>query len=381
VIVVAVLSGVVLAATRPRHPPRGDPSGANLWISLSGGSCTRSAEASSQTPAADCGSLNAAYHAAHCGDIVDIETGQYANTEDIQEDPALDSCTTPVVFQSAPGARVTLDNVEAGNYGDVTTNGASWWTLRDVALGNRLQVLPPAHNVTIDHIHGGSFYVNGVHNMTIENSTFGPCYSGSLVTGQCDNNSKVDSGYNSGGTIYTTTDVNIVHNTIHDYINNGSTHFECVFIVGGTNITFDANRFDYCQNYGIFMQPYSGQPFNNVVIENNWFYRTEDDAGSTIYAVDFGGNGAPISNVLIQFNNFAPDEGVTDDGGPLVGTNDRVIGNIGGDRWYEPCIRGVTYADNIWNGRACSSTDRVVRHLPYVDASTGNLHLRKRISR
>lgn len=379
---VVVVAGVIVATTDSGPAvTAADPGGANLWVSSAGGSCMRRAVRSSQTPSRDCRSLNAAYHRAHCGDIVDIDPGNYPVTQDIQDDPALDACTTPVVFQPAPGARVTLANVEAGNYGDVTTNGASWWTLRDVSLGNRLAVLPPAHNVTLDHIRGGSFYLNGVRDMRIENSTFGPCYSGRILTGECDNNSKVDSGYDSGGSAYTTTGVDIVDNTFHDYLNNGDTHFECMFMVGGTDITFNGNHFAHCQNYGIFIQPYSGQPYNKIVIENNSFYKTRDDAGSTIYAVDFGGNGGNISNMLIRDNRFAPDEGVTEDGGPLVGTNDRVIGNVGGDYWYEPCIAGITYADNVWNGRPCSATDKVMRRLPYVDAAVGDLRLQSGASR
>jgi hypothetical protein len=261
---------------------------------------------------------------------------------------------------------VVLENVEAGHFGDATTDGGSSWTLKSVSLGDRITLMPPAHDVTLQGIRGGSFYINGARHVVIEDSSFGPCYSGTAETGHCTSNSKIDASYDSGGRTYTTSDITLEHNVIHDYINNADSHFECLFLVGGDRILIDANVFSDCQNYGIFMQPYTGPGFAGLVIQNNLFYSTKGSNGSSrIYAVDFGGNGSPIDNVLIRFNSFAPTQGITDDGGP-PGSGDVIIGNIVGYSGTSPCIAGVTYVHNVQLGARCGPSDIAVRRLPYA---------------
>jgi hypothetical protein len=361
-----------------RHRPTPTVVGANLWVSLGAGRCVRTRVHRREAAGRACGSLEAAYQKAHCGDVVEIEPGNYAATQDIQDNPRLDACAKPVVFRSSPKGGVHLENVEAGQFGDATTNGGSSWTLEGVSLGNRITLMPPAHDVTLRGIHGGSFYINGAHHVVIEDSSFGPCYSGSPQTGSCTNNSKIDASYQSGGRTYTTSDVTLRHNVIHDYINNADSHFECLFLVGGDDISIAANVFSDCENYGIFMQPYSGRGFAGLLIQNNLFNGTQASNGSSrIYALDFGGNGAPIDNVVIRFNSFAPNQGITDDGAP-PGSGDVVIGNIVGYSGSRPCIPGVSYAYNVELGARCGPTDVAVRRLPYVSVASGsiNFHLR-----
>jgi hypothetical protein len=353
-----------------RRPSRG---GANLWVRRGGGHCVRRRIRGREVTRLACGSLGAAYQAARCGDAVEIEPGDYAATQDIQENPRLDSCAKPVVFTSSPRRGVFLENVEAGQFGDATTNGGSSWTLESVSLGDRITLLPPAHDVTLEGIHGGSFYIVGAQHVVIENSSFGPCYSGATPTGYCTNNSKIDASYQSGGRTYTTSDIAVRHNIIHDYINDADSHFECLFLAGGDHILIDANVFSDCENYGIFMQPYTGLGFAGLVIQNNLFSSTRASNGSSrIYALDFGGNGNSIDNVLIRFNSFATDEGITDDGGP-PGSGDVVIGNIVGYSGTSPCVAGVTYAYNVELDARCGPTDSAVRRLPYLRAGSASV--------
>jgi hypothetical protein len=353
--------------------------GANLWVTPRGGSCRRRARPGREIGGRACGSLQAAYRVAHCGDVVDIAPGQYMATQDITENPRLDSCEEPVVFRAGPKRGVYLENVQAGQFGDATTNGGSSWTLEDVRLGDRITLMPPARHITLRRIHGGSFYVDGAQDVVIEGSSFGPCYSGTPQTGHCTHNSKIDPSYQSGGKTYLTSDVTIRHNVLHDFVNDADSHFECLFLAGGARIAINSNVFSGCENYGIFLQPYAGIGFTGLVIQNNLFYGTRGGNGSSrIFALDFGGNGAPIDNVVIRYNSFAPNQGITNDGGPVPGSGNLVIGNIVGYSGSKPCIAGVTYAYNVQLGARCGPSNVAVRRLPYVDATAGSPDFRLR---
>src|SRR3712207_427369 len=50
---------------------------ANLWVDTNGGSCTRQATAGSYGDAQACGSFDAAYEAAQCGDTIGIKGSTY----------------------------------------------------------------------------------------------------------------------------------------------------------------------------------------------------------------------------------------------------------------------------------------------------------------
>lgn len=349
-----------------------------------GGDCVPAPTAVAPSALHSCGSLEAAYDKAQCGELVLVQSGGYG-PQDIRDNARLDGCREPVDFQAAPGASVRLAAVEAGDLTQAVTDGGSNWRLQNASVGQGISLYPPAHDVTIDRIRGGTIAVNGARNVTVKESDLGPCYSGRPLVGNCTGNFKIQ-GWTSGGRTYAASNINIEHNRIHDFIDNADTHWECVFVDWGVNITFDANRFYDCQIYGIFIQPFSGYPISRLVIENNWFYATQNPGSDEhplgsprISAVDFGGNGKTISNVLIRYNSFAPDEGVDNDGGPTLGTNDWVIGNVGGNRWYRACDQpGVSFAYNVWNGTACSSTDTAAAKLPYVSAVAGaeDFHLR-----
>jgi len=403
-------SGTVTGS--PSTPPSSSGSVANLWVSVSGGSCVRQASAGAEVSSEDCGSLNAAYAAAECGDVVIIDAGSYGE-QNIQ-DPggyaggsAQDRCSgDPIVFEAAAGvaqSSVVISEVDAGLESDAATNGASNWTLQGVTVSQAITLYPPAGNIVINDDQTGGYYIDGVNGLTVENSTIGPCYS-APAAGQCGNNIKITSGWQqyvngSYGSPITTQNVTFEHDTIHDFLNNATgaanAHFECFFLGGGSNILIDSNKIIGCENYGIFMQPQPDESgattnaFGQVTIQNNWFGEiwNNDESGDGIgqgsgtpnYAIDFGDNNSSevISNILIRFNSFAPNTGVDSDGTNYPpGTNDYVIGNIGGNDYYADgtagCVAGVTYAYNIWTTYACSSTDAINATLPYLNTQTGS---------
>jgi hypothetical protein len=359
---------------------------ANLWVSPSGGSCVRQATAGAEVGGQDCGSLNAAYQAASCGDRVYIDAGTYSAEQDLVDKPSLDSCSDPVVFENAPGttrSQVVFSStnlgqagyganpggIDSGNDSQGTTNGASNWMLEGVTVKQQISLFPPTHGVTIDDVQGGTMTIAATSDVTVEYSNFGPCYN--LVTttsgqtnanGQagptfspdpavsCNSNIKISGTWTQAdGTVYDLNGLTFKNNVIHDFIDDNSNastdHFECMFINGGSNITLDSNKFYDCQIYSIFLQPFSGYPINGLTIENNWFWADQNLEGACSAngscpaaaardsALDFGEpSSSDVTNVLVRYNSFDPSDGITLDGtAPSSSSNVRFIGNIVGD--------------------------------------------------
>ena len=388
---------------------------ANLWVSKSGGACTRQTTAGAEIPAQACGSLNAAYAAASCGDVVNIDAGNYKAEQNMIDNPALDHCASPVVFQAAPGvARSAVVFSYPGNaindYDGCCgggTKGASNWVLQNVTVRGGIQW--NTRNVTINNIQGGSLYLSGT-GIKVENSNLGPCYN--LVTlpageknnvgypgpthspdpsVECNQNIKIGAN-----------DVTFKHNVIHDFLDDDSNsyfdHFECVFIAAGTKITFDSNKFYDCQIYSIFLQDYAG-PISDVTIQNNWFWANEGgmgactadrqcppvDAGVIAHdTLTFGATDKGISNVLIRYNSFDPCCGIAQEGS-MLGPNIRAVGNILGGPTAGGCIPGVAFSYNLWqdggDGGPCGSGDLTTTSDPFVSSGKSgaipdDLHLR-----
>jgi len=309
-----------------------------------------------------------------------VRAGNYsAQRQALLDEASKDRCLAPVQIEAAPGARAVFGTIDD----NIVTRGASWVTFTNLDVTDTINLVGASH-ITLSGIQGGTVYIGGAQHVLIEDSRFGPCYSGTPVVGDCTTNFKIDSGwqYAVGGPSFTTDGVIVRHNTLADYVNNANSHFECMFIRGGENIVIDANVFHVCQHYGIFLQPATAGYDVNTTIENNLFDETEDFGmrDNRPGAVDVASDGpAPLTRVLIRFNSFAPYDGVFNEAlNDRIGPGVQVVGNIGGDAWYHPCIGGITYADNLWNGSRCGTTDRVTARLPYVDSTRGHedFHLR-----
>ena len=87
----------------PAPPPPRQTSGANLWVDGSGGSCTRQATSGNYADSQACGSFQAAYAAAQCGDIVGVQPGCYGS-QSIRGGSKSCSSSTQVTITSAPGS-------------------------------------------------------------------------------------------------------------------------------------------------------------------------------------------------------------------------------------------------------------------------------------
>jgi hypothetical protein len=107
---------------------------------------------------------------------------------------------------------------------------------------------------------------------------------------------------------------------------------------------------------------------NNILVENNFFDTAKDSTGGpTYYALNI----RECSNCTVRYNSWtqAPrmPTGETD-------LNNKFVGNAGP---FAPagCIAGVAFSRNVWEGAACSSTDKHVTDVKFVNRATVDLHL------
>ena len=280
--------------TAPAPPPV-----ANLWVSLAGGSCSRQATRGIENAPQDCGSLEAAYKAAQCGDVVDITAGTYPQ-QSLVEDSSHDSCASPILFQAASGT-VTF----AGQL----TEDASWVHLKDLNLAGQLwEVDGPAHDVTMENVTAAKFLVystpsGGVTDLTIKGGSYGP------------NHVYPDDTIASNGTSNTNTNIVIDGVLFHDQSHSvQGQHFECLQVWAANGLTIQNSKFTDCSFFDIFLQKAAGSPVapipSNITIQNNWFdcctdYTTGTNTYYKNYAIMFpSDHGEGIwSNITIRNNS------------------------------------------------------------------------------
>ena len=395
-------SGTVTVST-DSSPAIGVPSwtpstDANIWVNTSAGSCTRSALPAAYNSSTACGKLSAAYAIASCGDVIEIQPGTYNEQDTLRNRTALDSCTTPVFFKGAAGARPAFSNIDS----EYTGAGASNFIIQHIDLsvaasgcvsaGSNTDCdtinLAGGHNVVIDDVTNGNVSLFGEAHVLVEDSRFGPCY-GSFSsfpggTGGCTNNTKIDSGTGS----VATNDVTFRNNTFTHFVDGGvgGGDFETMFARGGTDVMIDSNHFNNCELHCIFMQPTS-RSMAGTTIQNNWFDETENSVvtppyydtsysakDANINSVEFGANTsgeqANLSGVTIRYNSFGPYTGVSDTGSTPAGPN-YIYGNVGG---INTCVPNTTEAYNIWvNGQStCSvASNTTVASLPFLNSTYG----------
>jgi chitodextrinase len=315
-------------------------------------------------------SWNTAYQQAQCGDTIGLAAGTHPS-QTIVEKTGLNACANPVTFQPVQGAAVTVSGrIFLGSAGGYATNGPANLVLRGFSYTDSIQIWSDARNILVDGVNGGGFLVQGANGVTVRDSDFGPCNSS--PPGQCERVFILD-GRGAGES--PTTDILFENNRIHDFVISApGDHHECMFTTGGTNVTIRGNRFWNCHTYAIATGGRSYSDYDNWIIENNWFGRTccfgTSDRGSAIVM----GGPVPVSDTLIRFNSFGPGQAVVTEGAS-VGGNVRVLGNILGAK---SCVPGISYSYNLTLGGGCSSTDRTVAQLPYVNPSVlgdGDYHL------
>jgi chitodextrinase len=349
---------------------------ANIWLAASGSdsgsNCTRSASPVLQpSPATACATLAKAYSLASCGDTIDIVSGTFGPDQFIKQKAALDSCTSPVVIQSATGNRADVvfgRILSESNYGTYS-GAASWFTLQHVTVLDRFEATQPGHNFTLNDIDGGTFDLNGVQHVVIENSDWGPCNSDNTDSSSyCHDPAKIQSG--GGGGL--TEDVLLYRNNIHDWTFTQN-HLTCLAPWGGNDITIDSNHIWNCDVFGIEVSSVgSGNcatdpSWDHLVIQNNWFGRINQETPINTNAVVFT-HGGVWTNTLIRYNSFAGISAIaTTSSPPCEVAGVTAIGNVGA---FENCVPGMTYKYNVWAGSGtCGTGDVDAPGLPYANTS------------
>lgn len=225
------------------------------------------------------------------------------------------------------------------------------------------------NDVVLEDFDAANFYLNGIKNFTVRGGDWGPCTASANPSADGCSNSKIDGNAANDNIV-------VEDAVFHDYrivIGSGA-HFECMFLVSGTNITIRRNRFVNCEFYDIFLQNFSGLgPLTGIVIENNHFDVPWNGSGSQSRntAIEFSPRRTPFTNVLVRFNSFHPDTGVNvnGDGDGTVYSNFRLVGNLLGSN--HGCYPSATYVRNLRKTAPCAATELQVTDFGYVNNAKG----------
>src|SRR4051812_7637175 len=162
---------------RSAVPPPAPVSGANLWVDTNGGSCGRAAKGGNYADSQACGSFQAAYGAAQCGDVVGVRPGSYSS-QTISSKKAC-SASTQVTFTSVPGAAcddntaVSMPSFSiSGNYVKlhcINANPSGTNRCADVSGSGHSSVI----FITLDRVSLHCGFFDSDH-LRVTNSTFGP---------------------------------------------------------------------------------------------------------------------------------------------------------------------------------------------------------------
>jgi hypothetical protein len=345
--------------TTTTTPPPPPPPPSDIFVTANGN------DSNPCTQASPCRSFNRAYQVASCGSVVGIGPGSYP-TQGITERAALSGCSQHVVFSAQPGA--TIPQLWFGsNIGGASSDAPDAVTIRGLKWTHGIYLWGDATNILIENGDGGGIIVEGASNVTIRGNDFGPCSSSG--PGNCERVFFLDPPGQQ-----TTNNILFERNVVHDYLLNAEgDHWACSYN-RGAQVTLRLNRYYNCDTMAMTLIDPRGW-----VIENNWF-------GDTCCYGGIRGQGgtsretsiAPYGNagtVLIRFNSFGPGQTVIHYGQNLPGW--KLVGNIFGSN--ASCIPAAPYSYNLMvGGVTCSSSDRQIGALPYVNSSggaNGNYHL------
>jgi hypothetical protein len=296
-------------------PPTG-----NVYVSVNGNDSTCQ-QGNASLP---CKSFTKAYDIARNGDVVSVSAGTYPSQRIVRDEKYTTADTPDVIFRPAPGATVTVGNLEFGKSVPVeggTANAPSNITVENMrddgaSSGCDWYVGTDAYWVTIVNGDACNLLIEQAKHTTVLGGDWGPC----TVPGPCSNMKIVDSPY-----------VTMDGMNVHDFriVPGSGEHFECMFIVSGRDITVRNSTFTNCEYYDIFVQRYYGTLEGFLLIEYNTFGVPWDGQGhqNRPGALAFSPRGTPFRNVTIKCNTFAPGTGISvnDDGDGTVYENFVII--------------------------------------------------------
>ena len=330
--------------------------GAAVFLSASG------SDTASCSQAAPCRGFNRAYQVAQPGQVVELAAGSYG-AQTISHDASKTSASD-VTFRPATGAGVTIGNlttyashltVEAMNSGDLTA--------RVTDPPGSYQVT----DITFKNMDARNFMVFSATDVSFIGGDYGPASAcGGPYGGSNNSIRRYPGAVNPSGIL-------IDGVTIHDIqtYDAGPCHMEGLAVFAGDGVTVRNSKFFRNSIYDIFLQANSG-PVLNVTLENNWFAKSTGAAygGSGASAVAFSGSSSNFANTLIRHNSFNDVLSVDDNGVNPAYSNFRVVANVG-KLPFNACGQQVSFSYNVWQGQACTSTDRGLggAALPFVNSS------------
>jgi hypothetical protein len=241
------------------------------------------------------------------------------------------------------GLTITAKDIEIR---DMTTSG---WTAKNPANGVTFR------NITVR----GGIFVTSASNISIIGGSVGP-------------GDGYDSQIKASDTNGAPVPTNILIDGVdfHDWTRNSdpSAHIECLQFGAGVNVTIRNSKFRNCATQGLFLRSWGGTAnIGNVLIENNWFDRTNEGYYSlNISEMD----GKTYDNIVVRYNSSL--QPLLVDG---AGTrNVSFVGNIA-PRSSQQCISGQRFSRNVWSGASCSSSDKNASP-GFVNEGAFDLHLR-----
>jgi hypothetical protein len=393
---------------------------ANVWVSNSGSDfgahCVRASVAATEPTASSvCKTFDKAYQLASCGDNVLVDGSLTAaqlipfghikvcaNTAGCRESLTYGDSTTStqsyascVTIHPSSGAthvigtigglgsgggqiRIEVPYVRIIGFDTPTTTSPTLASLIRVGTNVGRTTGPcsqwDVHDVIFDDVSAGAFNAGSTSYVTFENSDFGPEYaSGSSAI--------FINGCTVSGTSTVGNHFAMVHNTVHDYIQDvaaGSAHFEGIHAQGGTETLISRNIFKNITQQDISVQPNcgSGQSFcseDNMLIENNVFDKACSDpsqpsfcgpvsGGGTTFICD-NTTGISVQNITVRFNSYDAGLGTT----PSVSTQNCPAAQTGPYTFTGNIIRAcsagagnaagkVSYDHNVSFSATCTGT-------------------------
>ena len=300
----ATVTATTAACTPPPPPP--SSGSANLWVDTNGGSCTRQASAGSYVDAQACGSLQAAYSAAQCGDTVGVQPGSYAS-QSISSGSKACSSSSQVSFTSAPGAA-------CGNNGTVTmpavsisvayvklscmnANASGTTSCSDISGSSHTTVIWN----TLDNMALHCAFFDSDH-LRVTNSTFGP--DNTCATAMED---LIDFRANATNI----DDVVFDHDTFEtvtappDFECGVGKHVDSMQGYGISNLTISNSVFYGCPGQCIIFRPYAGGTPGPITIQNNIFNQAQSPGQAIDIGSDLASDGDHCNGpIVIQNNTF-----------------------------------------------------------------------------
>lgn len=370
-----------LATATPTATP--EPGTANLWVDTDGGTCTDNADPAEYSSAAACSSLDAANDTCENGDTVRVKAGSYGSqnvTGWNSRTLGAGDCT----ISEASGETVVLQELKTGTAsGSDGPRALTYEGFRVVAASGQedsVQVWGQADGITLRDIDAGNWYIETARNVLVDGGDWGPCNvphaGGGAPGGDCLNNKIAGQTFTDNITIQD----GLYHDTRCDKSGgNWDCHLECIKHDGGTDVVIKRNTFRDCAFYNIFVANETGKSFAGLIIENNQFDATWNEAYPTpaqtrATGVEFAPKSGTLSDMLVRFNSFESGTGISLDQTGTY-TNTRVTGNLIGVVPADCTISGVTFLENVYDGSAtCSGTGETAlsNTFPYVNTGKGS---------